>query len=356
LILLFAAALASQATPRYAARYEQSCHLCHDDPSGGGKRSLYTAQFILPAELVSFPPGPEALEAIDPRIGNNLSVGCDLRTIFHESEDDAGEQGFLQMQGSVYFAFDPDPRYALYFTRGITGNYEAFGMARVLPAHGYVKAGRFVPPYGWRFADHTAYVREHGGFFPPAHSDVGLEAGIFPGRFSAQVAVVNGARGNLRDADSDLAASGLLLGRFRLAGVALATGGSFTLHPRDAAGVRREGGGLCGSLSVGRLTWVGQSDWLQDERAEERTTGWLVSQEFSGRLERGLDLLVTHDFQDFDLDLKTGARERWGAGAEWRPSAFAQLRVMLQRVRVDAGPALAADDLWQGEAQVHFLY
>ncbi|MBM3316975.1 MAG: hypothetical protein FJY75_03890, partial [Candidatus Eisenbacteria bacterium] len=271
--LLLALALAlccvvvvSRATPRHAARYEQHCGLCHDDPSGGGKRSLYAAQYLLPVEMVSFPPDTASLARLDPRLGENLSVGCDLRTMHHHASG-GDPRGFLQMEGNLYLAFDPDPRVALYVARGISGSYEVFGLARLLPAQGYLKAGRFVPPYGWRLADHTAFVREHGGFAPPAHSDVGLEAGVFPGPFSVQVAAVNGARGRLRDSDGDLAVSGLLLGRFRLAGLALAAGGSLRLDPKDAAGERRSGGGPCAGLHRGRWTWVGEMDWLRRERA-----------------------------------------------------------------------------------------
>jgi len=283
-------------------------------------------------------------------------MGCDLRTIYHESTADAGAHGFQQMEGSLYFYIDPDPRFALYLARGISGNYEVFGMARVLPAQGYFKIGRFVPPYGWRWADHTAFVREYEGFMPPTHTDVGLEVGIFPGRLSAQVAISNGARGNLRDVESRLAASGVALGRFHLLGMAWAAGGSVTLQPRDVLGVRRTGGGALGSLNVWRLTLVGQMDLLQRRSADGKETAWVWSQEVAGRLARGLDLLIIHDYLDPDLDYRTGARERWGVGAECCPVPALQARFMVERLRVDAGPATAGEDAWQGEAQVHFLF
>jgi len=355
-LALFVVPLTSQAIPRYAARYDQNCSLCHDDPTGGGKRTTYAAQYLWPVEMVHFPPDSAGLERIAPQLGKSLSVGCDLRTIYHESTADAGAHGFLQMEGNLYVYIDPDPRFALYLARGISGNYEVFGMARVLPAQGYLKIGRFVPPYGWRWADHTAFVREDEGFVPPTHTDVGLEAGLFPGRLSVQVAVTNGARGSLQDSDSRLAASGVAQGRFHLMGVACAAGGSFTLQPRDALGARRTGGGVFGSLDVWRLTLVGQMDLLQSELGDEKETAWVWSQEAAGRLTRGLDLLVIHDYLDPDIDWSTGARERWGMGAECRPVPALQMRFTVERLRVDAGPATAGEDAWQGEAQVHFLF
>jgi len=35
------------AVPRYSARYGQSCTLCHQNPTGGGMRTLYASQLCL---------------------------------------------------------------------------------------------------------------------------------------------------------------------------------------------------------------------------------------------------------------------------------------------------------------------
>ncbi|MBU0609769.1 MAG: hypothetical protein KKI08_17920, partial [Armatimonadetes bacterium] len=40
-----------------------------------------------------------------------------------------------------------------------------------------------------------------GSFFVPAHSDVGIELGFFPGDGSLNLAVMNGAPGLVRDVD-----------------------------------------------------------------------------------------------------------------------------------------------------------
>ena len=225
-----------RAVPRYAVAYRQSCTLCHYDPSGGGMRSAYAAQYIVPTELARYSLPAEQLERLDPAIGENISIGFDLRTMFHYDDDRNTQDNFLQMQGDVYLAFQLDDRFCAYFDRGMSGTYEVFGTAYVLPANGYLRVGRFVPPYGWRLADHTAFVRELQGFAPPGHTDVGLEAGISPGPWSLQAAVLNGAPGLIRDTDHGLAGAARASVRLQISPVALWVGGSIyrrDSHPGD---------------------------------------------------------------------------------------------------------------------------
>jgi mono/diheme cytochrome c family protein len=53
MILLLILVSTATAIPRYSAQYNQSCILCHVDPSGGGARSLYGAQFFAYTELAT---------------------------------------------------------------------------------------------------------------------------------------------------------------------------------------------------------------------------------------------------------------------------------------------------------------
>ena len=48
-------ALRAGALPRYSARYEQNCSLCHVNPSGGGMRSGYATQQLIPKEIAMSP-------------------------------------------------------------------------------------------------------------------------------------------------------------------------------------------------------------------------------------------------------------------------------------------------------------
>ncbi|TMQ47768.1 MAG: hypothetical protein E6K72_13690 [Candidatus Eisenbacteria bacterium] len=132
------------------------------------------------------------LADIDPKIGKRLAIGTDFREIYYAADPSAGQavqQGFFQMQGDIYLSFQLDSAFTLYYNRGLTNTYELFGIAHWHSGDGYIKAGRFVPSYGWRFDDHTMYVRSEQGFFPPAFTDVGLELGFQPKRLDLQVAI-----------------------------------------------------------------------------------------------------------------------------------------------------------------------
>src|SRR5262249_10750471 len=159
------------------------------------------AQELVPKE---FAIRQSSTPMIDTHLGKYVSIGTDFREIFIASTPVAGglsPQGFFPMQGDVYLALQLDPKYLLYYSHGLSNTYEAFGVGHVLPWDGYIKAGRFVPPYGWRFDDHTMYVRADEGFTPPVIADGGVEVGLSPKHADLRVAVVNGARGSELDSD-----------------------------------------------------------------------------------------------------------------------------------------------------------
>jgi len=352
--LIIAAAMPAHAVPRYAARYQQNCSLCHHDPSGGGMRSTYAAQYLVPAELARYRLPAEELERLDPAVGKNLTVGFDLRTIHHYDDDGRTPGNFLQMQGDVYLAFQLDERFAAYFDRGMSGSYEVFGTAHILPAGGYLRAGRFSPPYGWRLADHTAFVRAAQGFGPPGHTDVGLEAGASPGAWDFQAAVLNGAPGSTRDNNRGVAGVVRASVRLRLPGAAACAGGS--LWRNDARGAAATLMGPFWSLDLGPVTWVGEVGWLRSDRPlGGNVTRWTFSNELAVSVARGIDLLGTYDFTDPDIDRLTGASERVGAGCEVLAYPFLHLRLACNWLN-EEGAGADAEDYLQTEVQVHLLY
>src|SRR2546427_4790898 len=95
-------ALQAFALPRYSARYEQYCELCHVNPTGGGMRSAYASQELVPKEFAWSPATPAMLADIDPKIAKHVSIGTDFREIYLAADPKAGlaaGQGFFQMQG-----------------------------------------------------------------------------------------------------------------------------------------------------------------------------------------------------------------------------------------------------------------
>ncbi len=352
------------ALPRYAARYGQNCSLCHIDPTGGGARDLYASQYLVPTEFSFRSLDAEQRAKITPAIGENIVIGADLRTLARYSGDDAAraENNFFQMQSDIYLAFRVDDRFTAYFDRGRGDTYEVFGMAYLLPFNGYIKTGRFTPAYGWKFADHNAFVRERLGYLPPAHTDVGVEAGIFPGSAAVQFSLLNGNQGGIQDFNDELAVAVRVEYRGVFRGIGGAIGGSFRADD-ERAGVsfprrtRRTGGPL-GYLSWRNWTWVGEADWTRISPGGEEadTTGFVMSHEVACHVIRGLDLVGTYSFHDPDVGVQSGTRERLAAGFEFFYSPFAVISALVQHYRIDEGELVTGDDYTQTMVQFHFLY
>jgi hypothetical protein len=356
-LIVFAWAWAgtARAIPRYSAQYRQDCTLCHVNPTGGGLRTLYASQYLLPAEMALDTWEPDKLEKIRPNLSSSVTVGTDLRTIHYWSESSRAEgRNFFQMQGDVYLAFQASPRFLAYLDRGQFRSLEMFGAAWVLPWHGYVKAGRFTPDFGWKFEDHTHFTREVITGQPPLQTDVGIEIGTFPGRAALSVAALNGAPDSpLYDDNDILAWSARGLYRLDVLGVGFGFGGSWwTNSTRQEL---RRAGGPFGYVDWRRLTWLWEADWAwTDPRDDTSTTALVTSHEVTYRLWRGVWLLGTYDWADPDLDRKSGSRLKYGGGVDVLASPFVGVRATVQAHR-DEGLAGGRDDT-QSQVQLHVYY
>lgn len=341
------AASPALALPRYSAQYGQRCALCHVEPTGGGLRTTYASMALVPEELSFLRPGPEAMAAIRPNLTDALTVGLDLRSLVHQAEGGVGGQ--LDMQGDVHVGVQMDPRFAAYVTTGKGGTREYAGLAYVLPAGGYLKAGRFTPDYGWRWADHTVasrqYLLDEGGSPSPASlTDAGLEVGLHGQVWEATGSLLEGGAGNGESYAARLAL------RRSLGAVNLAVGASLLRRELPAGHVRTWGG--FGYAAVGRLSWV----FEVDETGNGRREGVLVTQELGCRLTRGITALGTFSYRDPDRHQRTGAETRWGAGVDALISPFFGAQLLARRTDARPGELVAGPDTWQGELVLHFLY
>ena len=364
------------ALPRFSARYEQNCGLCHVNPTGGGQRTLYATQFIMPTEMSLTSYTPEQLAAVDPQLSKNVTIGLDMRTMHHHADRHSIPYGnFLQMEGAVDLTFQPDPHVVGYVSKGLTAGsqaygLEAYGLLYVLPFNGYAKVGWFVPPFGWRFDDHTAFVRQKALSAsnsaadldgPPApNNDVGVEFGIFPQRLALTAAVLNGDPGANLDNNNAPAYAAQGIYRVNLAGLGIGLGGSFWSNAEP--GGRRQAAGPYGYLKWSGVTWLAESDWSRLRTADAQgnqvgsTTMWAVSQELSIPLHRGIELRGTYDSFDPDIHAKTGARFRYGAGFDVIPWPFVDILATLNVHHFKLGHAVAGQDYTQSEIQLHFFY
>ena len=364
LALLTAPALLP-ATPRYAARYRQNCNLCHHNPTGGGMRSLYASQYLVPTEMVIRPLPAERLEKIQPQVSESITIGTDIRMIHHYADEKRRppELDFFQMQGDLYLRFQADERLSAYMDRGTSSTLEIFGLAYVLPWNGFVKFGRFTPAFGWKFDDHRQFTREGRSgdnlppdlfFEPPSQTDVGIEVGLYPGRFFLVAALLNGAFGNSFDTDDELGHTVQLGYRFDLGPLGFVAGGSW-LRNVESGGLRSAGGPF-GALNVGPFTWLGEVDWSNLDGDTSERTALLTSHEVTWQLLRGLDLRGVFNYADPDLDRQTGTRVKSGGGVDALVTPFFGIKAMVNVYANDAGENVQTPDYVQSELTLHLFY
>ncbi|MGE5175518.1 MAG: hypothetical protein ACM3JJ_04010 [Hyphomicrobiales bacterium] len=344
------------ALPRYAARYNQKCSLCHVNPSGGGLRTLYASQDLVPNEMAWKVPKGDILDGISPKIAKNVTVGTDVRTIHDHSNLRVQSTDFFEMQADVYLSFQMGETTSLYYDGGMSGNKDVFGIAYLLPVTaGYVKVGRFLPSYGWTFDDHTAFVRSDLGYAPPGNRDVGVEVGASPGHLDAAAALTNGDRGQILSGDSKYAATANATYRFRVGRVGAALGVEGYRAPGTAGTFRS--GGAHGYVSWHGVSLVSQADvYRSDPGGAVGPTGFVTSHELSVLLRKGLEAIATADYDDPDRFRATGSVARWGGGVSVMPSPFVVLQAIYRRTTYRNGVALSGPDFYQTIAQVHFLY
>jgi hypothetical protein len=331
-----------RALPRFAALTGSKCQSCHVNPSGGGMRNTFGAQFgrqELPVPQWSEDTGVEDLTKLLPSF---LGIGADFRTLYFVRQVPDSLNGvarvdneFWQMQGDIYFNFRITKRVNLYFNKGLYSGFEAYGLLRILPLSGQIKIGKFLPNYGLRLDDHTAFIRTYTGFSPEAGRPelTGMEAYVMPGPLSISAGMYNATDGFGGTGSSAKAYLGRAEGMFDI-GESKSLGVGVNVfrrnHPTGATTLY----GCLGSVGLGRFTVVGEGDLMKVENSMGSRTGILLYGEATYGLIDGLDLKVAYDFYDPDKDYKTGYTSRYSFGAEFFP--FSGVQVMpIYRVIVE---------------------
>lgn len=329
-----------QALPRFAARKGLPCQVCHVDPSGGGMRNDFGAHVFAASELALAARRESPPQAATTPVG----LGADLRVAYEHMRRGDHHQprldSFYLREASLYASADPWPGMTVYLAPTFHGSESVFFEAAVVvrPAlasllrdallqSAYVKVGRFVPVFGHKLADHTAFVREQLGF-DATRRVTGVELGLTPGPFEIQASVFGGTGGGDRDENAGKGVSAKASYRLRTRPVKLELGVSGYLdtdglpasEDRDHVDSRREDlrAGVFGSLTVGRLTWIGEADAgrVDDHRESAVVERLATFQELAILAVRGLDVRVSHEAWDGDTGASGDTVHRVAAGAD----------------------------------------
>jgi len=326
------------ALPRFSSSTGAKCQSCHVNPSGAGMRQLFGAQYG--RETLPVPEWGTDMEIEDftTLLTSFVGVGADVRTLYYyvQLPDTGGSSGknsnaFWEMQGDLYLNFKLAKKVNVYFEKGLYSGFELFGMVSQLPAAGHVKVGKFVPNFGTRLDDHTAYIRHYTGFSPassPRPELTGIEAGVSPGWFSAFAGVYNAEDGFGYAVGNSKAYLVRADGLFELGKDMHLSLGANMFGTTTSGGEKQSLYGGLGSFSIGSFTIFGEGDMIQTKHSSGTITGYVTYIEANYVVTPGVDLKVAYDYYDPDKDVKDGAMSRYSFGVEFFPVSGVEIRPM----------------------------
>lgn len=353
-----------------------NCNTCHVSPTGGGMRTAagaYYGRQVLPTWGTR--PADEAYRApklaggTAPAAGTaaryggiepnpTFQAGGDLRLMgdFPLGEDE--ENAFFPMQADLYLAARPyNPatlnggRLTLLVNTGFRGSREeqfddtwdrffvreAWAMYHDLPNQAYVRAGRFLPPFGWRLDDHTAFIRQETGFVggPLDHERqvTGVEVGFNPNRAYFHLAAFNAADDWDDPVEPDDGYGAALSAGWRDLVWHLGASLLYGSRDRDDQKLDQILGGVQWALSLQALGWapliyLGEYDVdhvSHDER--EAVTSLVAFHELDWILHESLVARLRYDWRDADVDFAFDSRHQGVLGLEWHPYTFVDLNL-----------------------------
>lgn len=329
------------ALPRFASREGVKCQSCHVNPSGGGMRSPFGVQYGRDELPVPTWASGFEIEDFSTQLSDFVSVGADFRTLFfYQQRPDTGSSSsstnaFWQMQGDVYMNFRLAKKVSIYLDKGIYSGFEIYGLLNVLPGNGFIKVGKFVPNFGLKTDDHTAYVREHTGFSAERGRAelTGGEIGFSPGAVTISGGVFNARDGFGGGTGSNKAFLGRAEGIFKASDeVRIGVGGNVFTREQSSSSRTTLLGGF-GSFSYENLTLLGEVDLIKTRVSGVTTNGFVTSVEAGYVVTPGVDLKFGYDFFDRDTDIKSGSLSRYSVGLEFFPLSGVEVRPIYRIVK-----------------------
>jgi len=322
-LVLLGAGAAANAEPYLAAQMGLKCATCHVNPTGGGMRTVYGntfAQTVLPQKRIG-----DDSDLWTGQVMKFLAVGGNARADYNW--EDVPHQGstneFELEEARAYFDFGVIPhRLSIYidqrFAPGNATNMEANVRYWLKEGEYYVKAGRMYLPFGYRFEDDNAFVRQLSGINMQA-PDEGAEFGLEKGNWTAQFALSNGAGGGT-EVDTGkqyVTRAEYVRSRWR---------GGASLVFNEASAGNRSGAGLFGAFNVGPVTLLGEADYFDDKGINNGTKLMATLAEADWKLHQGHNVKLTYEWYEPNRDVDNDEQTRTSLLYEWTPIQFIQLR------------------------------
>jgi hypothetical protein len=327
-LIVIMGCLAAQATfaePYFAVQTGLKCVACHSNPTGGGLRNAFGAnwgQTALPSRYVDI--GEDRWSGAITRF---LSVGTNLRATgsYTDIPNEDSTNEFELDEARLYVELNAIPdRFSIYFDQriapGSSNNLEAYGKYWSADHTWYVKAGQMYLPYGLRLEDDSAFTREVPGINMTT-PDRGVEVGLELAQWSAQLAVTNGtAGGPEEDRGKQYSARIAYVQSLWRLGV------SANFNDSDAG--ERKLGGVFAGLRTGPIAWLGEAGYIADDsfvEGERKQQVGLI--EANWLMAKGHNLKLTAEYFEPDDDVDEDEKSRYSLVYELTPIQFVQLRL-----------------------------
>jgi hypothetical protein len=328
-VVVALAAIPSPATaePYLAVESGLKCGMCHTNPSGGGKRTLFGMTYARTTLAARNLFADEDTSGWNSEVNQWLGVGGDYRGGF-ASVDTPGSpdrSDWMTTKATAYLELRAIPGLLTIYADeqlapGSSLNREAYVLVTPDDGKYTIKAGQMFLPFGLRLQDDTSFVRQRSGinFDTP---DDGIEFGLELPKWSAQIAMSNGTAGAGSEPGKDQTSLSMayVLSRWRL-------GTSININ-EDPLGDRHMQA-LFAGFRTGPVSWLAEWDFISDDLpggGSEDQMGSLL--EGNWRIRKGQNLKVSYEFLNPSDRIGDDELERYSIVWEYSPFQLTQVRV-----------------------------
>ncbi|MCH8255552.1 MAG: hypothetical protein IID06_09395 [Gemmatimonadetes bacterium] len=357
LVLLSAPRLLAEKEPYLAVRTGLKCSACHVNRTGGGMRNDFGAVYA----GGTLPMTTEGFRFQNRALNDFIKMGADFRLsgsalLSSATARDGAPRTSLNIKRANLYVEAKliEDKLTLYFDEtlapGGATSREFFALLDIPGVNGYAKVGTFFLPSGLRILDDQEFIRQVTGFTMLA-PDQGVEVGIEPGPFSIFASVTNGSRGATEN-NSGKQVTGTaawISRRFRL-GASASRNTQGGLHTDVLGGF--------GGLNVGKLSLLGEVDYVQGASGEGRDVDQVTAYGAANFLIRkGVNAKATYGFHDRDVDRPEDERIRARFGLELFPFPYLQVSgFYVIRDDIPEGLSLALPQRDEVFIELHLLF
>ena len=332
----------SYSLPRFSLRMDGKCMDCHVNPTGGEMRN-HDGWTWSRNSLAMISPHKDF--EMTNRLAPNIEFGFDFRGNYLVAMNEAyTKSDFQRMQGSIYTSISLAQKIKAYARYDFIWQFwEAYGLAHILPNNGYIKGGTFMPNYGIRIDDHTAYIkggdlgvlfatgRRQGLIYDPRYVETGVEIGQYISDFAFVTASIGNPRSTEFNADPTYTARVEFTPEVSNA-FSLSFGGSFASFKDQRFDKNFKPiyqnvnmfGGFAG-ISIDEFVLEGEFDMAKDYmQLDSSTTAMMVQAAYT--VMKGVDAVVRYDRFDPNIKLSSDDHSRIVLGLEIQPYSFVEIR------------------------------